>query len=247
MRRRLANGYELDDDRDRVDVAAVYRFLAEEAYWVPGRDRATIERLVRGSTRVIAAYARDGSLAGFCRVVSDGSSMAWLGDVFVLSAHRGRGLGVALTREAVEDPAYRDLAWFLSTRDAHGLYRRFGFVEGGSGTLVRPRRSAAIGSDAVAHHGVPRGPDRREEPGMDQERQDAAVDAAEDALSEAAASDALHADAVEKAAESAMLQDAADRLAAEAVVEEAASEDLAERAEADADAAVKLAKDDDTG
>ena len=104
MRRELPGGYELDDDRDRVDVDAVHRFLAEEAYWVPGRSRETIERLVRGSTRVIAAYAPDGSLAGFCRVMSDRSNMAWLGDVFVVPEHRGRGLGVELTREAVEDP-----------------------------------------------------------------------------------------------------------------------------------------------
>ena len=69
---------------------------------------------------------------------------------------------------------------------------------------------------------------------MSDEMKDAATEAAEDALAEAAASDALHEDAVEKAAESAMLRDAADRLAAEAIVEEAASEDLADRAEADA-------------
>ena len=142
MRRILANGYELDDDRARVDVDAVHRFLTEEAYWVPGRDRATIERLVRESTRVIAAYAPDGSLAGFCRVMSDGSNMAWLGDVFVLGQHRGRGLGGELTKEAGEDPALRDLFWYLNTRDAHRLYERFGFVPADpERTLVRPRRS----------------------------------------------------------------------------------------------------------
>ena len=56
MRRPLDGGYELDDDPDRVDVEVVFRFLSEEADWVPGRDRATIERLVRESTRVIGAY-----------------------------------------------------------------------------------------------------------------------------------------------------------------------------------------------
>ena len=127
MRRPLDGGYELDDDRERVDVDAVFRFLSEEAYWVPGRSRDTVARLVRESTRVLAAYAPDGSLAGFCRVMSDASNMAWLGDVFVVAEHRGRGLGVELVREAVEDPAYRDCAWYLGTRDAHGLYAKFGF------------------------------------------------------------------------------------------------------------------------
>jgi predicted N-acetyltransferase YhbS len=138
MRRALPNGYELDDDRGRVDVDVVYHYLAEEAYRVPGRDHPTVERLVRESTRVIGAYQGTG-LVGFARVVSDGSSMAWLGDVFVLEGHRGKGLGVELVREAVEDPAHRDLAWFLSTRDAHTLYARFGFEAPNERTMVRLR------------------------------------------------------------------------------------------------------------
>ncbi len=139
MRRDVPGGYELDDDRDRVDVDAVHRYLAEEAYWVTGRTRETIERLVRESTRVIGAYL-DGELVGFGRVVSDGSNMAWLGDVFVLEGHRGRGLGVEIVREAVEHPPQRDLLWYLNTRDAHGLYARFGFEPAGEKTMVRPRR-----------------------------------------------------------------------------------------------------------
>jgi hypothetical protein len=74
MRRELPGGYELDDDRGRVDVEAVHRYLSEEAYWVRGRDRATIERLVRESTRVIGAYHGQEQV-GFARVISDGSSM----------------------------------------------------------------------------------------------------------------------------------------------------------------------------
>ena len=116
MRRALPDDYELDDDRGRVDVDVVYRYLAEGAYWVPGRDRATIEQLVRESTRVIGAY------------------------VFVSEGHRGKGLGVELVREAVEDPAHRDLAWFLNTKDAHSLYARFGFEKPNERTMVRLRR-----------------------------------------------------------------------------------------------------------
>jgi GNAT superfamily N-acetyltransferase len=141
MRRELAHGLELDDDRDRVDVDAVHRFLTEEAYWVRGRSRETIERLVRESTRVIAAYDGD-ALIGFCRVMSDASSMAWLGDVFVVPDYRGRGVGVELVREAVEHPDHRDLMWYLGTRDAHGLYAKFGFEPANERTMVRSRREA---------------------------------------------------------------------------------------------------------
>lgn len=139
MRRELAGGYELDDDRGRVDVEMVHWYLSEEAYWVRGRDRDTIERLVRESTRVIGVYRGDEQV-GFARVMSDGTSVAWLGDVFVIEGHRGHGLGVELVREAVEYPEHRDLPWYLNTRDAHSLYARFGFESPSDRTMVRPRR-----------------------------------------------------------------------------------------------------------
>ena len=143
MRRAVADGFEIDDDRERIDVDAVHRFLTE-AYWARGRSRETVERLVREASKAVAAYAPDGRLVGFCRVVSDAENMAWLGDVFVLPEHRGRGLGAELVREAVEDPTFRDLQWYLGTRDAHGLYAKFGFTPANDRTMVRaPRRGQA--------------------------------------------------------------------------------------------------------
>src|SRR6476659_9044122 len=115
MRRELTDGLELDDDRARVDVDAVYRFLSDEAYWVPGRSRETIDRLVRESTRVVAAYDGD-TLIAFCRVMSDGSYMAWLVDVFLIPSHRVLGVGVELVLVSLEHPDHRDLMWFLGTR-----------------------------------------------------------------------------------------------------------------------------------
>ena len=126
MRRRLAGGFELDDDRERVDVDVVHRFLSEESYWARGRSRETVERLVRESTRVIGLYEGDRTI-GFCRVVSDDEVIAWLADVFVLDPYRGRGLGVELVREAVENGPQRDCHWYLHTANAHSLYERFGF------------------------------------------------------------------------------------------------------------------------
>jgi predicted N-acetyltransferase YhbS len=137
MRREVAGGYEVDDDRGRVDIDMVHRYLSEEAYWVPGRDRGTIERLVRESTRVIGVYLGDQQV-GFARVISDGTSVAWLGDVFVLAEHRGKGLGEELVRESVEFPEHRDVQWYLNTRDAHALYARFGFEAASDRTMVRP-------------------------------------------------------------------------------------------------------------
>jgi GNAT superfamily N-acetyltransferase len=126
VRRELAGGFELDDDRARVDVDAVHRFLSEEAYWARGRSRETVERLIREASRVVGIY-RDGTQVGFARAFTDGVSIAYLADVYVLPEFRGRGLGVELVREIVEGSPFADRKWLLHTADAHGLYARFGF------------------------------------------------------------------------------------------------------------------------
>jgi GNAT superfamily N-acetyltransferase len=137
MRRPLPGGYELDDDRDRVDVDAVHEVITA-SYWATGRTRETMERLIDGAARVVGLY-RDARQVGFCRVESDGEKFAFLFDVYVLPEHRGRGLGVELVREAVDLGPHRDLPWYLKTRDAHGLYERFGFGPPDSErTMVRP-------------------------------------------------------------------------------------------------------------
>jgi GNAT superfamily N-acetyltransferase len=138
MRRTLDGGYELDDDPVRIDREAVFAHLGTE-YWSSHRTREEQDRLLDVSARVIGAYAPGGELVGFCRVVSDGGAVAWLGDVYVLPEHRGRGIGEELVREAVEHPDHRELAWYLGTRDAHDLYRRFGFTTEHPRTMSRPR------------------------------------------------------------------------------------------------------------
>ena len=125
MRREVEGGYEVDDDRERVDLVAAHAFLTR-AYWSEGRTLETVERLVVNAARVVAIYRGDEMLA-FCRVESDGVTFAMLLDVFVQPDHRGKGFGTELVREAVEVGPHTDLYWELRTRDAHGLYERFGF------------------------------------------------------------------------------------------------------------------------
>src|SRR5262249_31211090 len=127
MRRDLGDGYELDDDPDRIDVAAVHRFISEESYWAAGRDYDTQEQLVRRASRVVGLY-HEGRQVGFCRAVeSFGMPAVYLADVYVLREHRGRRLGVELVGEMVERGPYGDRSWLLHTGDAHELYRKFGF------------------------------------------------------------------------------------------------------------------------
>jgi GNAT superfamily N-acetyltransferase len=126
--RPLAGGVELDDDAARVDVDAVHDFLANRSYWARGRPRETVERLVREADRVVGLYDGDRQV-GFARAFTDGTSLVYLADVYVLPEYRGRGLGVELVRELVENGPYAGLRWILHTRDAHDLYRKVGFGE----------------------------------------------------------------------------------------------------------------------
>jgi GNAT superfamily N-acetyltransferase len=142
VKRALPGGLELDDERERVDVAALHRYLSEESYWAQGRPLDTVERLVREAARVVGLYDGDG-LVGFCRVVTDGTAFAWLADVYVLGDYRGRGLGVELVREAIDGGPFRDLPWYLNTVDAHGLYAKLGFEPPNAERLMyRPRPQA---------------------------------------------------------------------------------------------------------
>ena len=127
MRRTLPGGYELDDNRRRIDVDAVHAFVGGESYWAKGRSRETMDAAIDGSARVIGLYAPDGSQVGFARVISDTATYAYLADVYVLAEHRGRGLGVELVREAVEGDPWSKVSWHLRTSNAHKLYEKFGF------------------------------------------------------------------------------------------------------------------------
>ncbi|HLX21076.1 MAG TPA: GNAT family N-acetyltransferase [Gaiellaceae bacterium] len=140
MRRDLGDGYELDDDRGRVDVDAVHAYLSEEAYWALGRPRSEVERLVREAQRVVGLY-KDRAQIGFCRATTDDMSFAYLADVYVLPEHRGRGLGVELVREMVDNGPYASRAWLLHTRDMHRLYAKLGFGLPGERVMERPRSS----------------------------------------------------------------------------------------------------------
>jgi GNAT superfamily N-acetyltransferase len=145
VKRRLEGGFELDDDRSRVDIDEVHRFLSNEAYWALGRPREVVERLVRESTRVIGLYAPGGSQAGFARVVSDGLAIAYLADVYVHPEFRGHGLGVEIVREAVECGPQADVRWILHTDDAQTLYEKFGFGPPSERLMERPKPGAPPG------------------------------------------------------------------------------------------------------
>lgn len=120
--------YTIDTDLERIDLGLVHGWLSTDAYWAIGRPRETVERAARGSVN-FGAFADDGQLVGYARVVTDEATFAWLCDVYVVPAHRGTGVGSLLVQAVVDRVAPLGLRRvMLATLDAHGVYERFGFA-----------------------------------------------------------------------------------------------------------------------
>jgi len=114
-------------DRTRLDLDVIHGFLTN-CYWANGIPREVVARSIEHSL-CFGVYDGSAAQVGFARVVSDFATVAYLGDVFVLETHRGRGLSNWMMECVVQHPALQNLRrWILLTRDAHGLYKQFGFT-----------------------------------------------------------------------------------------------------------------------
>lgn len=122
------DGYEISSDRDRLDVEVVFRFLSEESYWASGIPRAVVERSIDNSLCFGVYHQKD--LVGFARIVTDRATFALVADVFIVEAHRGKGLAKWLMNEVMNHSDLQGLRrLLLVTSDAHSLYAQFGFTE----------------------------------------------------------------------------------------------------------------------
>jgi GNAT superfamily N-acetyltransferase len=141
-------GYTISSDPARVDLDVVHGFLSRDSYWAKGVPRDVVARAIANSL-VFGVYQGDDQVA-FARVVSDRATFAWLSDVFVLPAHRGRGLARRLVEAVLAHPDLQGLRFFLlKTADAHGLYQRFGFRAPSD-----PDRFLAIQEEAAQLYGT---------------------------------------------------------------------------------------------
>ena len=131
--------YTISTDKSRLDVAMIHRYLSEESYWAKDIPRDLVERAIENSI-CFGAYDADQQV-GFARVVTDRAAFAYIGDVFVLDSHRGRGVAKQLMQAIRDHPDLQRLRrWHLLTRDAHALYRQFGFQD-----LAKPEMHMEIG------------------------------------------------------------------------------------------------------
>jgi GNAT superfamily N-acetyltransferase len=125
--------YLISTDKGRLDLEVIHGFLTT-SYWAAGRPLQVIERSIENSL-AFGVY-KAGEQVGFARVITDYATFAWIADVFILDSDRGRGLGKWLIETIISHPELqRFRRWVLATKDAHELYRRFGFDE-----LKRPER-----------------------------------------------------------------------------------------------------------
>jgi GNAT superfamily N-acetyltransferase len=120
------DGFSISTDPARLDLALIHDFLSRRSYWAREIPLEIVRRSIENSLCFGLYHGR--SQVGFARVVTDKSTFAYLGDVFVLEDFRGRGLGKWLLERIVGHPELQGLRRFiLATRDAHGLYEQFGY------------------------------------------------------------------------------------------------------------------------
>ncbi|MDQ0829869.1 GNAT superfamily N-acetyltransferase [Streptomyces achromogenes] len=124
----LAEGYEISTDPARVDAERVHRWLSTDAYWATGREREKQDRAIDVSLNFGVYDTASGEQVAYARVVTDFATFAWLCDVYVDRAARGKGIGTALVAAVRDHLRPYDLRRILlATHDAHGVYRQVGF------------------------------------------------------------------------------------------------------------------------
>jgi GNAT superfamily N-acetyltransferase len=128
------DGYWVSDDKSKIDVHRVHAWISRESYWAAGRSFEVMARSIEQSL-ALGLYAADDVQAGFARLVTDRATFAWLCDVFVDAAHRGRGLGAFLARAATSHPDVASIRQVLMADPGRSMYRKLGFD-----VLVSPER-----------------------------------------------------------------------------------------------------------
>jgi GNAT superfamily N-acetyltransferase len=123
--------YNLSNDKSLIDIKTIHQYLSEDSYWSKGIGLEKVKKSIQFSL-CFGVYIKQEQI-GFARVISDFSTIAYLGDVFILEAHRGLGLSKALMEFVMNEPDLQHLRrWILLTSDAHELYKQFGWQNIGS-------------------------------------------------------------------------------------------------------------------
>jgi GNAT superfamily N-acetyltransferase len=141
--------YLITTDRTKMDIRFIHHFLSTETYWSKGIPLDVVQRAIEHSLN-FGIFHRN-SQVGYARIVSDFATMCYLGDVFIIPDHRGKGLSKWLIEQIRAHPDLKGLRrWILLTRDAHELYKQFGWR-----TIAHPDRWMEIHDPNVYLEGNP--------------------------------------------------------------------------------------------
>jgi GNAT superfamily N-acetyltransferase len=126
--------YTLSNDPSKIQLEVIHNYLSKESYWAKNIPFETCKRSIENS--IGFAIYHKGVLVAFARIITDQATIAYLGDVFVLEEHRGKGLSKWMMDVIINHPDLQGLRrWILGTRDAHELYRQYGFTG-----ILKPER-----------------------------------------------------------------------------------------------------------
>lgn len=122
------DAYLISTDKRKLDIDAIHEFLSTKAYWCLNIPKDKVITAIENSL-CFGVYHNDGQV-GFARIITDFSTIAYLGDVYILEAYRGKGISKWLMETIMNHPQLKGLRrWILLTGDAHELYRKFGWTD----------------------------------------------------------------------------------------------------------------------
>ncbi|MBD2337587.1 GNAT family N-acetyltransferase [Calothrix sp. FACHB-156] len=125
MKEELKHRFYISTDKSKLDIAMIHDFL-RNSYWAENIPLAILEKSIANS--LCFGLYEEQQQVGFARVITDYATSAFLKDVFILEPYRGQGLGTWFVQFILNYPELQDVQkWLLGTKDAHGLYRRYGF------------------------------------------------------------------------------------------------------------------------
>jgi GNAT superfamily N-acetyltransferase len=126
--RTTPEGYVISTDKSLLQINVVHHYLSNDSYWAANIPLETVQRSIEHS--FCFGIYRNEQQVGFARVITDHATFAYLADVFILPQHRGKGLSKSMMHEIHDHPQLQGLRrWMLATRDAHDLYKQFGWQE----------------------------------------------------------------------------------------------------------------------
>ena len=120
------NDYVITTDKNKIDITVVHNYLSNQSYWAKNIPLHIVQRAIKNSYCFILLYKQE--QVGFARLITDYATFAYLADVFIVEAHRGKGLSKLLMQFIHNNAEVQGLRrWLLGTRDAHELYKQFGW------------------------------------------------------------------------------------------------------------------------